>query len=126
MAKSKTKAYTKVKWLLRAASLARNVGPLAGYAIAGAATSTLAREKLMLSLTVIVVLIMTVVSVVNKIAMRSRIWVVMIGIYVCLGEILVPLMVIAATQLLDELIVSPLAKHYASRELISKEIDRRI
>ena len=126
MAKNKTKTYTRAKWLLRATSLALNVGPLAGYAIAGAATSNLAREKLMLSLTVFVVLIMTVVAVVNRIAMRSRIWVVMIGIYVCLGEILVPLMVIAATQLLDELIVSPLAKHYASRAMISKEIDRRI
>lgn len=126
MAKSKTKAYRSAKWALRGASFLLNAGPVVGYVIAGAVTSDLAREKLTLSLTIIVVAIMTIVAAVNRIAMRSRIWVVLIGIYVCLGEILVPLLVIGSTQILDEVVVGPLARHFSQKALISAEIDRRL
>jgi hypothetical protein len=124
--KSRTKKYRARRNILTALSLALNLGPVAGYAIAGVAQSDLVREKLVLSLTVFVVLILSIVSAVNRIAMRSRIWIVLIGIYVCLGEILIPLLVIGGSQILDETLVTPLRRHYSTKTTISAEIDRRL
>lgn len=76
-------------------------------------------------MTVFIVLIMTVVTLVQKVALRSRLWVILIGMYICLDNILTPLIIIACCQIVDELIVNPLAKAYKNRYIINKQIDRR-
>lgn len=106
-------------------SVLLNIGPLAVYTILGLVNSTLVYQKVALSMTVFIVAILTVIAIANKVAMKSRIWVILLGLYFCLHSITTPLIIIAVCQVVDELIVSPLAKHYRQRYRINKEIDLR-
>ena len=112
--------------LLLIISILLNVGPLAAYTIMGLAEADLTTEKVALASAVFVVLILSVVAWVNKTTMRSRIWVILLGLYFCLDNFVVPLLVIAITQILDEWIISPLYHYYQNKYTINREIDRRI
>lgn len=87
-------------------------GPIIGFVIAALASGTLVTHKVTLCATVFVVLIMTALSAMRKVALRSRVWVILIGLYLALGEILPAIVVIGSCQLVDEIIVSPLHDHY--------------
>ena len=76
-----TKHYRLWYWVFFIFSILLNVSPLAGYAIKAMIESDLIYEKVTLVTTVFIVLIMTCVSLVNKVAMRSRLWVILIGLY---------------------------------------------
>lgn len=106
-------------------SLLLNVGPLAVYVIKALICSTFTHQKIALSMTVLIVLILTIISLVNKVVMKSRLWIILIGLYICLEYILTPLIIIGVCQVVDELIVSPLKVHYRDRYKINKEIDLR-
>lgn len=121
-----TKHYRLWYWVFFIFSILLNVSPLAGYAIKAMIESDLIYEKVTLVTTVFIVLIMTCVSLVNKVAMRSRLWVILIGLYFCLDYILTPLMIIAVCQIVDELIVSPLKHSFREKLVINKQIDRRL
>ena len=103
-----------------------NVCPLAVYTIMALVQGQLIYEKVALTMTVFIVLILTLVSIINKITLRSRLWIILIGVYVCLGEILEPLIVIAFCQIADELVICPLKEHYKRKLTINKEIDKRV
>lgn len=120
---SKYRLYT---WIFTIISLLLNICPLAVYTIKAMFESDLVYEKVALTMTVFIVLILTIVCFVNKIVLRSRLWIILIGVYFCLGEILTPLIIIAICQVLDELIVHPLKKHYKNKYVINKEIDKRL
>lgn len=120
-----TKKLKRTHAILGLLSLLLNVAPLAVYVIRGLILSDAVYQKLALSCTIIVVAILTAVALVNKIALRSRLWILLIGIYICLDSMITPLIIIAVCQTVDELIVCPLRKHYGARLLINKEIDRR-
>ena len=121
-----TKKHRLWYWIFFALSLLLNVGPLTVYTIKAVIEADLVYEKVTLVMTVFVVLIMTVISLINKVAMRSRLWVILIGIYFCLDYIMTPLIIIAVCQVVDEIIVSPLKKHFREKLSINKEIDRRL
>lgn len=120
-----TKKYRIVSALLLIVSILLNVAPLGAYTIIGLSEANLVSEKVALVSTVFVVLILSVVAWVNKTTMRSRIWVVILGLYFCLDSFIAPLLVIAITQVLDEWFISPLHKHYKNKYIINKEIDKR-
>lgn len=111
-------------WILAVMSFMLNVAPLAIYAINAVVAADLVYEKVALSMTVFIVLIMTLISIVNKIAFRSRLWIALIGIYVCIDSIMTPLIIIAVCQIIDELIISPLKKNQKNKLIINKEIVR--
>lgn len=118
----KTRIYSILFTIL---SVLLNIGPIATYTVIALVNSNLTYQKVALSMTVFVVLILTVISLANKVAMKSRLWVILIGLYICLDYIMTPLIIIAVCQVADELIVSPLAKHYRLRYKINKEMDLR-
>lgn len=111
--------------LLSIVSVLLNIGPLLGYVIASVLQADLVTEKIALSMTVLIVIILTLVSFVNKIALRSRLWIILIGMYICLDSIMTPLIIIACCQVIDELIIHPLAEHFSTRYKINREIDLR-
>lgn len=121
-----TKSYRIKYWIFFIASLLLNVTPLAVYTIMALCQGQLVYQKVALTMTVFVVLIMTIISIVNKITLRSRLWLVLIGVYICIGEILTPLIIIACCQCIDEIIVHPLKQCYKNKLTISKEIDKRL
>lgn len=122
---TRTRNFTILVWVFTTLSILLNVCPLAVYAIQALVAADLVVEKITLTMTVLVVLIMSIVAWANKTTMRSRIWVILLGIYLCLDKIMVPLIIIAITQVVDEWIVAPLAASYRTKLTINKELDRR-
>lgn len=120
-----TSKYRKLNIFMGLFSFLLNIGPLAFYGILGFTQAEL-HEKITLGLTVIIVLIMTLIALVNRVAMRSRLWVLLCGLYICLDYILVPLIVFAVCQIVDELIASPLHHKFKNLYTIHREIDRRV
>lgn len=120
-----TSKYRKLFWLFLVVSLLLNILPITVYTIKAVVEADLIHEKIGLTMTVFAVLIMTIVSFVNKVTLRSRLWIILIGIYICLNNILTPLIVIACSQILDELVVSPLKHSVKDKLVINKQIDRR-
>ena len=120
-----TKTYKLVAGLLLIVSILLNVAPLGAYTIIGLSEANLVSEKVALVSTVFVVLILSVIAWINKTTMRSRIWVVILGLYFCLDSFIAPLLIIAITQVLDEWIISPLHKYYKNKYSINREIDKR-
>lgn len=102
-----------------------NIGPLAFYTILSLIESDGIGTKITLGCTVTLVLIFSAVAWVNKLALRSRLWILLIGFWLCLDTFLPALIVIASCQVLDELVFTPLHHHYKNRVTINKEIDRR-
>ena len=121
-----TKNYRIKYWCLSIISLLCNLGPLLFFTIQALIESDLTHEKVALCMTVFIVLIMTIISLANKIVLRSRLWIILIGIYVCLDHILTPLIVIACCQIVDELMISPLKHSAKDKLIINKQIDRRM
>lgn len=120
-----TKNYRIKYWLCAVLSFLFNVAPLAAYVIMASCADALLIEKITLSMTILVVIILSLVSWLNKIAMRSRLWILMIGLYACLDNIMTPLLVVASCQILDELAIIPLKNHYRAKLSIWKELDKR-
>ena len=120
-----TKNYRIIAAVLLILSILFNVAPLAAYTITGLVEADLTTEKVALTSTIFVVAILSVVAWVNKTTMRSRVWIVMLGLYFCLDSFITPLLIIAITQILDEWIISPLHKYYRNKYRINKEIDHR-
>ena len=106
-------------------SILLNVAPIGAYTITALINANLVVEKVALISTVFVVLILSIVAWVNKTTMKSRVWIVMLGLYFCLDEFIVPLLIIAITQILDEWIVAPLHGYFRNIYTINREIDRR-
>lgn len=121
-----TQKYRFLYWLFFTLSLFCNIGPLAYYTVSAAVNSDLTYEKLALSVTVLIVLIMSIVCLINKVVLRSRIWILLIGLYVCLDFMLTPLMVIAVCQILDEILLTPLKNNFREKLVINKQFDKRM
>lgn len=100
--------------------------PIAIFMFLAIMEGTLMYQKIALSLSVLSVVLMTIVALTSKVAMRSRLWVLLIGIYICLQEIMVPIIIFACCQVADELIVSPMKNRFKRKYQINKEIDTRL
>ena len=121
-----TKRYRVLYWIFFFLSLISNIGPLTYYIVKAAIYSNLTYEKLALSVTVLIVIIMTLVCLINKVVLRSRMWIVLIGLYICLEFILTPLIIIAACQIIDEIIFTPLKNNFKQKLTIHVQFDKRM
>lgn len=121
-----TKKYRRLFWLFTILSLLLNIAAPAYYIFDGLMGNGVIVEKVALSASVFIVILLSAVAYVNKTTMRSRIWILLLGLYVCLDTILTPLLIIAITQILDEWLISPLAKSYRNKLTINKQIDKRM
>lgn len=57
--------------------------------------------------------------------MRSRIWIIILGIYFCCDRFALAIILVSITQILDEVIVNPLYKKFKQKAIINKEFDKR-
>ena len=103
-----------------------NVCPLLVFTIIAFISGTAIVHKVTLSMTLLIVLIFTAVTFINKTVFRSKLWILLIGLWLCLDNILTPLIVFAACQVIDELIVTPLKNYYKNKYRINKDIDTRL
>ena len=127
MAKSKTtKKYARLSLVFGTLSVLLLLGPVGFYIITGIATATLTIQKVALVSTVAVSLLLTMLCAINKVVFRSKIWLVVLALFFVIDNFLVMIMIFGITQCLDELIVSPLARHYRTKASINAEIDKRM
>lgn len=120
-----TKKYQKLSHLFNFLSVFITVVPIVVYIVLGFINGEV-QQKLTLGVTVTIAMLLTVVNVVFKYHMRSAIWVLVLGIYFCLKDIMPLLLLVAVSTILDEFILTPLHKSYKSKAKINKEIDRRM
>lgn len=99
--------------------------PVIGYVIYGYIVSDTI-HKITLTTTVMAAIILTIISIVLKKQLRCSIFILLLGIYFAIQKIEVVIIILAITTLVDELILQPLQKHFRSKFIINKEIDRRI
>ena len=81
--------------------------------------------RVTLGLSFCVAMILTMANLLLKYSIRSTVWILLIGIYVCIKNITPLLVIIATCTVIDEFIVHPLYKYYKNRYKINKEIDKR-
>lgn len=120
-----TRKYKTLSILFLALSILVLVAPLAYYSIVGFIEGE-TTEKFTLGLTFVIVSILFVINILFKFHIRSTIWVLVLGIYFCLDNILPLIFMVAIGNILDEFLFTPLHKHYKSKASINKEIDKRI
>ena len=82
-------------------------------------------HKLAIGSMLTIVLILTVINIVGKLQLRSPLFLLLIGIYIGLGQILTPLVITSCGVVLDEFIFTPIYKKYKQLYIINREIDKR-
>lgn len=99
------------------------IGPIIGFGLYALINDTVVVHKITLCFTLLIVLVFSLIAAVNKFAFKSKIWIIMIGLYVSLDFMLTPIVIIGCCQIADELIFTPLHKYFKRHFEICKEID---
>lgn len=126
MTSKRTKKLKLIALILSILSILLSVGPLIIYstmALTNAQAST--ADKCILLSMISVGTILSLVCVINKYTPRCRVWLIVLGLYLCLDKFIGCILIIGITQVIDELIIAPIAKRYREKVRINKEIDKR-
>ena len=119
-----TKKYKIKLNIWRLLSFTLTVLPVIIYTIMGFMDGTIG-EKVSLGICVILALIFVLINIMFKYHIRSTLWVLLIGIYVCIDNIIPLLIIMAATTIIDEFVLVPLINKYKNKYIVNKEIDLR-
>lgn len=102
------------------------IGPALYYTVSALITSTLIVQQAALLGTVFIALIGSLICLISKtFTFRSRIWIFLLVLYFCITNFTTMIIIFAATQIVDELIFAPIARHYRNKFTINKQIDKR-
>ena len=82
-------------------------------------------EKFTMGCLVTIAVVFVTLNVIMKYNIRSTVWVLILGIYLCLDNITPLLIIMAVSTILDEFVISKLANKYKNQFTINKEIDKR-
>lgn len=121
---SRTKKYKKIKNCLGILSVLLNCFPIIFYTIKAMSVAE-PKEKLVLGITFFSACILTALNFIGKFNFRSVIWIVFIGIYQAVTDVMPLILMIAACTIVDEFIVTPFLKNAKAKYVINKEIDLR-
>lgn len=119
-----TNNYKKKYKICRALSILLTLIPLLVYTILAFVQGTVG-SKITFGMCLLLAAIFTLVNIIFKHRIRCTIWVVMIGIYMCVSNIIPLLFLMAFSTALDEFILSPLESKYKNLYIINREIDKR-
>ena len=119
-----TKKYKIKLNICRLLSFTITVLPVIIYVIKGFIDGSIG-EKVSLGICVILALMFMLINVMFKYHIRSTLWVLLIGIYVCIDNIIPLLIIMATTTIIDEFVLVPLINKYKNKYIINKEIDLR-
>ena len=120
-----TRKYKSQATCLRCIDILLMFGPMVIFLIMGFMDAT-SSEKVVLGITTIAAVVLTVINVLMKYSLRSTVWILLLGLYYVLDTMTVLILIIAITNILDELIITPLYKSAKNKYLINKEIDKRV
>ena len=125
MAKSEiTKKYQRLAILFQALSIIVLVAPLAYSTILGFINGEVT-EKLTLGITFVIAVILFIINILFKYHIRSTLWILVLGVYFCMDNILPLLFMVAIGTILDEFVLTPLYRSYRNKYTINREIDKR-
>ena len=119
-----TNKYKNIYRTFKLLSWAVTILPLVVYFVIAFSKAEIV-HKLAIGSMLTIVLILTVINVIGKLQLRSPLFLLLIGIYVGLGQILTPLVITTCGVVLDEFIFTPLYKKYKQLYIINREIDKR-
>ena len=119
-----TKEYRREKWLLLILSILCNLLPIAIYTIKAFIVAGIG-QKVTLGVCLTLSLLFVLINFITKHRIRSTLWILLIGIYVCLDHIQPLLIIMAITTIIDEFILEPAYKRVKNKYIINKEIDKR-
>lgn len=121
---SPTKKYKRLARLFSLLSILVLLAPLSYYLVE-AFIAGVVIEKLALGGLATMAIILTLFNTIMKANLRSPIWLILLGIFFVLENILPLIIFIAAGTILDEFVLSPLARRYRNLYTINNEIDKR-
>ena len=124
-ASKQTKKYRIGYWVLTVISWALVFGPLAGYFIYGLIVSGTVQKAGLLT-TLFVAIVLTVVSVIMKLHLRSALFILVLGIYIAIDKISILLIIVSVCSVLDELLISPLQRSFKEKLGVNKAMDKRL
>lgn len=119
-----TNNYKKKYKICRALSILLTLIPLLVYTILAFVQGTVG-SKITFGMCLLLAAIFTLVNIIFKHRIRCTIWIIMIGIYICVSNIIPLLFLMAFSTALDEFILSPLESKYKNLYIINREIDKR-
>lgn len=119
-----TKKYRKSYWLCKILSWCITLLPMLIFVIWGFVEGT-PHRKMALGGLMVIAIVLVVINILMKLSLRCVPWIMLLGIYICLQEITVLLIIMAVTTVVDELILTPLEKRFREKLVINKEIDKR-
>ncbi len=122
--KDATKHYKRLKNWSGVVSLALNVAPVAFFAVSSMKMAT-PSQRVSIAFLGLAALVVGVVNILMKIHPRSLFWMVLLGLYWVLGDILPVLCSMAGCCFLDEVVATPLHKYATGKYSLNKEIDKR-
>lgn len=91
-----------------------------GWQIAGSS------QKFVLCSAAIFCIVLTLINLIFKYHLRSTVFIILIALAVVFTNALTLIIVFASLQLLDEIILTPLAKYYKTRMVINRQVDKRL
>jgi len=122
----RTKHFLCAAIILTILSILLTIGPAAFFLVKGFIAADVVVEKVALTMSIFVAVVGSLICLISRtIGFRSRIWIILLALFFVLDEFLLLIMVFAITQILDELVVAPLARHFRSKFSINREIDKR-
>lgn len=122
----RTRKFLFLSILFTLISIGLTVGPAAYYIILAFNKADVVIKQSVLVSAIFVAVIGSLICLINKnFTFRSRVWIFLLAVMYCVGAFKELILVFAVTQILDELIIAPLARHFRSKYSINKEIDKR-
>ena len=82
-------------------------------------------QKVFLGMTFISAIVLYIINAAMKYSLRSPLFIMILGIYFALTEIMAVLVIVTIGTCLDEFVLTPLKKKFKTQLLASKEIDMR-
>lgn len=119
-----TKKYKNKLNLFRSLSFSITVLPVILYAILGFYNGSIG-EKVSLGICTLLAIMFVIINIMFKHHIRSTLWIMLIGIYICIDNIIPLLITMAVSTVIDEFVLVPLIKKYKDKYIINKEIDAR-
>ena len=113
-----TKEYKREKWLLLILSILCNLLPIAIYTIKAFIVAGIG-QKATLGVCLTLALLFVLINIITKHRIRSTLWILLIGIYVCLDHIQSLLIIMAITTIIDEFILEPAYKRVKNKYIIN-------
>ena len=113
-------------WIFNILSFVVMFVPIAVYIVKGYIEADLTTEKVGLTCTIMISIILVTINFIFKFHIRSTLWILLLGVYFCLDNILAMIILIAVGTILDEFLLTPLKKSFKNKYTINKEIDKRL